>query len=62
MLIGMTTLPHDFDGLEPDFERLLKQTVLGDQFQGLSMNGEHTCGLTEQTSGGEELPAAPAAP
>jgi hypothetical protein len=39
-------LPQDFQALEPHFERLLKQTVLGDQFQGLSMNGEHTCGLS----------------
>jgi hypothetical protein len=52
MLIGMASLAQDFHALEPHFERLLKQTVLGDQFQGLSMNGEHTCGLPEG-SGGE---------
>ena len=49
-----------FATLEPDFERLLKQTVLGDVGQGLSMKGETTCTLSgaSATSGGEATPEA----
>lgn len=53
MLVGLSTRPERAAVLEPDFERLLKQTVLGEIGRGLSMHGSHTCGLTEPTSGGE---------
>ncbi|MFT3922003.1 MAG: hypothetical protein QM778_05675 [Myxococcales bacterium] len=60
MAIGMSARPQDFAGLEEDFERLLKQTVLGEVGRGLSMNGETTCALAAQppVSGGEATPAS----
>ena len=60
MAIGISAKPQDFAALEGDFERLLKQTVLGDVGQGLSMNGETTCTLAQAqaTSGGEAAPGA----
>lgn len=63
MLIGLAASPQDFASLEGDFERLLKQTVLGEVGKGLSMNGETTCALSKtdanDTSGGEAAPEAP---
>lgn len=58
MALGLSAKPEDFAALEGDFERLLKQTVLGDVGQGLSMNGETTCSLSREpaTSGGEAAP------
>ena len=53
MAIGLSTRQQDFAELAPDFERLLKQTVLGDVGRGLSMNGETTCLLTTASAGGE---------
>jgi|GEM_PF-6158217 len=65
MAIGISTKPQDFAALEADFETLLKQTVLGDVGQGLSMNGETTCALSAEqpaSAGGEAAPAASDAP
>jgi hypothetical protein len=63
MLVGLSTRPERAAVVEPDFERLLKQTVLGELGRGLSMRGSHTCGLAGPTSGGEgELSDATEAP
>ncbi len=62
MALGLSARPQDFAALAPDFERLLKQTVLGDVGQGLSMNGETTCQLTAPTAGGETPAASPELP
>ena len=55
MSLGLSARPEDFSPLEPDFDTLLKRTVLGDRGQGLSMNGESTCGslASAQSAGGE---------
>jgi hypothetical protein len=62
MAIGISARPEDFAALEPDFERLLTQTVLGEVGKGLSMKGETTCQLSAATpsSGGETAPATEA--
>ena len=57
LLAGRSSAPEDAEALEPDFDRMLTQLVLGDKGQGLSMKGGHSCGL----SGGPE-PAPAAAP
>jgi hypothetical protein len=58
MALGLSAKPQDFAALEPDFEKLLKQTVLGDEGKGLSMNGETTCNLSSpaEGSGAEAAP------
>lgn len=61
MVVGLSSRPEEFSELEADFDTLLKRTVLGEVGQGLSMNGESSCGslAAAETSGGAQ-DAAPA--
>ncbi len=64
MTIGIGAKAADFATFEPDFDTLLQRTVLGDRHQGLSMNGQSSCGsLSAASTSGAEAPAptAPAA-
>jgi hypothetical protein len=45
LLAGRSSAPADAAALEPDFDRMLSLLVLGDEGQGLSMKGGHSCGL-----------------
>lgn len=47
LLAGRSSAPADAAALEPDFDRMLSLLVLGDEGQGLSMKGGHSCGLQD---------------
>jgi hypothetical protein len=45
LLAGRSSAPADAAALEPDFDQMLTLLVLGDEGQGLSMKGGHSCGF-----------------
>jgi hypothetical protein len=58
MLLGLSSSPGDFAGLEDDFDGFLGRVALGAQGQPLPAAGEHTCRVQEAVA----APAAEATP